>query len=164
MFLVSAFITALVVHGEAPATIIAIMSMLTVALIVKLAITPQPNPPRRGHYTAPFVPVLPCIGIIFNFYLAVQLDGLTWSYYGGFFAIGLIVYFTYGIHHSKLENTNVTRGQFEHSIVSDKSKVIGEGANEFEMQAQIEAKWEVDGAEDKKEETQPAKSEDKAIN
>lgn len=48
--------------------------------------------------------------------LASGLDGLTWIYFGIFLAIGLIVYFSYGMWHSNLAADNVLRGEFEVSF------------------------------------------------
>ena len=66
----------------------------------------------------PMVPFLPCLGIMFNFLLAGGLDLLTWTLYLVFLATGIIFYFTYSMHHSKLEAGTVTRGFVETSIVS----------------------------------------------
>ena len=94
-----------------------ILAGLTLALLLRIMCAPQPNQPRSGHYKMPFVPLLPAIGIQFNFILAAGLDGLTWTYYLVFVAIGLIIYFSYSIRHSHLEPTNVLRGKMETSIV-----------------------------------------------
>ena len=67
----------------------------------------------------PWVPILPAFGIFFNFTLACSLDGTTWMLFGIFLAIGLVVYFSYGIWNSKLEADNVMRDEFEHSIVTE---------------------------------------------
>ena len=75
--------------------------------------------PRRGHYRAPLVPVVPAVGILFNFALATSLDLITWVYFLIFSVIGLVVYFSYSIRHSKLEVENVTGGQFETSIITE---------------------------------------------
>ena len=45
----------------------------------------------------PMVPILPAIGIFFNFMLACGLDGLTWAYFAIWLAVGLIIYFSYGL-------------------------------------------------------------------
>mmetsp|Transcript_26065 Transcript_26065/g.32553 ORF Transcript_26065/g.32553 Transcript_26065/m.32553 type:complete len:84 (+) Transcript_26065:1570-1821(+) len=73
----------------------------------------------------PLVPVLPAVGIFFNFMLACGLDALTWGYFGAFLAAGLIIYFSYGLWNSNLEIDNVTRGQFEVSLVE-----IGSGLDQ----------------------------------
>ena len=64
----------------------------------------------------PWVPFLPAIGIFFNFMLCTGLDGLTWAYFGVFVAIGIIIYFSYGLWHSNLEIEMITRGEMEMSI------------------------------------------------
>ena len=64
----------------------------------------------------PFVPLLPAIGIQFNFVLCAGLDALTWTYYLVFVLIGLVIYFGYSIRHSHLETHNVLRGKLETSI------------------------------------------------
>ena len=51
----------------------------------------------------PLVPLLPSIGIFINFTLACGLGATTWFFFGIFFAFGLLIYFCYGINHSKLE-------------------------------------------------------------
>ena len=55
---------------------------------------------------------------MFNFLLAGGLDLLTWTIYLVFLTSGIIFYFTYSMHNSKLEAANVTRGFVETSIVS----------------------------------------------
>lgn len=67
----------------------------------------------------PWVPVLPAIGIFFNFCLCCGLDGLTWAYFGGFLALGILIYFSYGLWNSALEAETVTRGQFEISFITN---------------------------------------------
>lgn len=51
----------------------------------------------------PFVPILPSLGIFFNFTLAVHLDWAIWFFFGIFLAVGLVIYACYGLHNSKLE-------------------------------------------------------------
>ena len=87
-----------------------LLGVVTLVMLAILCRLEQPNKPRTGHYQAPFVPLLPCLGIQCNFALACDLDALTWGYFGIFIALGLAVYFQYGIRHSKLEAENVTRG------------------------------------------------------
>ena len=91
----------------------------TIVILIRLCFVPQNNRPRKGHYSMPWVPILPAFGIFFNFTLACSLDGTTWMLFGIFLAIGLVVYFSYGIWNSKLEADNVMRDEFEHSIVTE---------------------------------------------
>lgn len=48
----------------------------------------------------PFVPVLPCLGILVNIYLMTKLDMHTWIRFSIWLGAGLLVYMTYGRQHS----------------------------------------------------------------
>jgi len=50
------------------------------------------------------VPVVPLIGIAFSIWLLSELALVTWMVFLIWVAIGLVVYFGYGIRHSKLES------------------------------------------------------------
>ena len=119
LFLVVSFLTALVAVKYRHVTwALSLLGTLSILTLIRLCFVKQTNRPRRGHYTMPFVPVLPAIGIFFNFVLACGLDGTTWGLFGAFLAIGIVIYFSYGMWHSNLEPGNVTRGQLEMSLVS----------------------------------------------
>jgi len=119
LFLIFSFLNAMSIMKGWPTSISYSFVGIVVLLLIKLMTIDQPNKPRRGHYNAPLVPFLPAIGIQFNFLLACGLDGVTWAYFGAWTLIGLCIYFLYGISYSKLEPKNVTRGNFEYSIVTD---------------------------------------------
>ncbi|XP_063228375.1 cationic amino acid transporter 4 [Bacillus rossius redtenbacheri] len=52
-------------------------------------------------FKVPCVPVVPALSIFFNVALMVNLNALTWVRFIVWMAVGLLVYFLYGIHHSK---------------------------------------------------------------
>jgi APA family basic amino acid/polyamine antiporter len=57
------------------------------------------------------VPILPLIGIVFSAWLIASLQPLTWLRFVIWMAIGLVIYFSYGIRHSRLGIQDVfTRG------------------------------------------------------
>jgi APA family basic amino acid/polyamine antiporter len=59
--------------------------------------------PIDGAYTAPFVPVLPAVGIYFNFVLAWEATPMTWVNMALYSGVGAGIYFGYGINHARLE-------------------------------------------------------------
>jgi APA family basic amino acid/polyamine antiporter len=62
----------------------------------------KPDLPRT--FRTPWVPVVPLIGIGFSIWLLSELALVTWMVFLIWVAIGLVVYFGYGIRHSKLES------------------------------------------------------------
>jgi basic amino acid/polyamine antiporter, APA family len=60
----------------------------------------KPDLPRA--FRTPWVPVVPLIGIAFSIWLLSELALVTWMVFLIWVAIGLVVYFAYGIRRSKL--------------------------------------------------------------
>jgi APA family basic amino acid/polyamine antiporter len=60
----------------------------------------EANRPRP--FRVPFVPLFPIVGVIFCFVLMLSLPLETWGRFFGWLAIGLCIYFFYGVRHSKL--------------------------------------------------------------
>lgn len=61
---------------------------------------PVQNIPKT--FKCPLVPLVPCIGIAINSYMLAGLDGFAWIRLVVWLVIGLVIYFGYGIHRSKL--------------------------------------------------------------
>ncbi|KAK5980319.1 hypothetical protein GCK32_016156, partial [Trichostrongylus colubriformis] len=53
------------------------------------------------YFRVPFVPVIPCAGLLINTFMMAFLDYLTWIRFFAWMVIGLVIYFLYGIRHSK---------------------------------------------------------------
>jgi APA family basic amino acid/polyamine antiporter len=51
------------------------------------------------------VPLVPILGILFNGYMMYKLGWINWARLIGWLIIGLIVYFSYGRHHSRLQQS-----------------------------------------------------------
>ena len=60
------------------------------------------EPDRRRPFRAPWVPLTPILAIISCLYLMLQLPRVTWIRFGLWLALGIVVYFLYGIRHSRL--------------------------------------------------------------
>lgn len=58
--------------------------------------------PTRLPFRVPWVPVLPAASVLLNVELMVNLNALTWARFAIWMTLGLLLYFLYGIHHSKL--------------------------------------------------------------
>jgi APA family basic amino acid/polyamine antiporter len=50
----------------------------------------------------PGVPFTPLISVAACLYLMYQLPGITWKRFGWWLLAGLVIYFLYGIRHSRL--------------------------------------------------------------
>ncbi|XP_047504240.1 cationic amino acid transporter 4 [Pieris napi] len=58
--------------------------------------------PIRLPFRVPYVPLLPAASVMLNVELMINLNILTWARFAIWMTIGLLLYFLYGIHHSKL--------------------------------------------------------------
>jgi APA family basic amino acid/polyamine antiporter len=47
---------------------------------------------------------VPILGVLTNGYMMVKLGGINWLRLVVWLAIGLVVYFTYGRHHSRVQS------------------------------------------------------------
>ena len=60
------------------------------------------DPDRPRPFRTPWVPALPLISVGFCLYLMAFLPVLTWVRFGVWLAIGAVIYFSYGIRHSRV--------------------------------------------------------------
>ncbi|HUF35322.1 MAG TPA: amino acid permease [Gemmatimonadales bacterium] len=60
------------------------------------------EPDRHRPFRAPWVPYTPILSIVTCLYLMFQLPTLTWIRFGLWLLLGMVVYFLYGIRHSRL--------------------------------------------------------------
>src|SRR5260370_33377771 len=61
------------------------------------------NPAQARPFRTPFVPLVPILGILFNGFMMYKLGWVNWARLIIWLAIGLVVYFTYGVKHSKVQ-------------------------------------------------------------
>eukprot|EP00980_Cylindrotheca_fusiformis_P027988 scaffold22575_cov141-Cylindrotheca_fusiformis.AAC.19 len=69
-----------------------------------------PKSPRPDTFACPMVPVVPMVGIIFNSYMMGSMSLSTWAVVMLWLCFGLLFYFVYGIHRSKLRITENRSG------------------------------------------------------
>src|SRR5262245_2963030 len=60
------------------------------------------EPDRARPFRAPWVPVTPIISILTCLYLMIQLPRITWIRFVIWLILGLVLYFAYGVRHSRL--------------------------------------------------------------
>jgi APA family basic amino acid/polyamine antiporter len=61
------------------------------------------NPGQERPFRTPWVPLVPIMGILFNGYMMYELGWVNWARLIVWLAIGLVVYFVYSRHHSRLQ-------------------------------------------------------------
>ena len=73
----------------------------------------RPNLPRP--FKTPLVPLVPILGIVISFYLMYSLPIDTWIRLAVWMVIGMVIYFSYGRYHSRVQK-----------LVADEVKVAGD--------------------------------------
>jgi APA family basic amino acid/polyamine antiporter len=73
--------------------------LVNIGVIVLRRIEPDMERPFR----VPLVPLFPIIGGALCIYLMTRLEGATWWRFGIWLVIGLLIYFFYGRHHSRVQ-------------------------------------------------------------
>jgi APA family basic amino acid/polyamine antiporter len=75
-------------------------AFIVICAAVLLLRVRKPELPRA--FRTPWVPVIPVIGILFSIWLLSELALITWMVFIVWVAFGMLIYFAYGIRHSKL--------------------------------------------------------------
>ena len=74
-----------------------------VMVCIAVMVLRRRNPEQPRPFRTPWVPVVPILGIVFNGYMMYKLGWVNWARLLIWLAIGLVVYFTYSRHHSRLQ-------------------------------------------------------------
>ncbi len=77
-----------------------------VIVCVAVVMLRRTDPDRPRPFRAPLVwpvPVIPALGVLFNGYMMVKLGAANWIRLIVWLIIGLVVYFTYSRHHSRVQ-------------------------------------------------------------
>ncbi len=76
-----------------------------VIVCIAVLVLRRTNPGQARPFRTPFVPWVPILGILFNGYMMYKLGYVNWLRLIIWLVIGLVIYFSYSRHHSRLRNT-----------------------------------------------------------
>ncbi|MBI1749283.1 MAG: amino acid permease [Acidobacteria bacterium] len=79
-----------------------LLAFVIVCIAVLVLRRTDPNQPRP--FKTPLVPIVPILGIGFNGYMMYKLGWINWARLIIWLVIGLVIYFSYSRHHSKIRN------------------------------------------------------------
>ena len=101
-----AFISAMFfVHDDTvPYPVAIVFGVLALGVCISLCFMRSYNIPAT--FRCPLVPFVPCLGIAINMYMLAGLKGAAWIRLAVWVAIGVVVYFVYGIWSSKMRSYN----------------------------------------------------------
>lgn len=79
-----------------------------VIVCIAVMVLRRTNPAQARPFRTPLVPFVPILGIIFNGYMMYKLGWVNWARLIIWLVIGMVVYFTYSIKHSRLQRGELT--------------------------------------------------------
>jgi APA family basic amino acid/polyamine antiporter len=82
-----------------------------VIVSVSVMVLRYTNPTQPRPFRTPWVPLVPILGVIANGYMMYKLGMWNWIRLFGWLAIGLVVYFTYSVKHSRVQALQKGSGQ-----------------------------------------------------
>jgi APA family basic amino acid/polyamine antiporter len=74
-----------------------------VIVCISVIVLRRTDPGKARPFRTPWVPLVPILGVLFNGYMMVALGWLNWARLIIWLVIGLVVYFTYGQKHSRVQ-------------------------------------------------------------
>ena len=73
-----------------------------VIVCIAIMVLRSTNPAQPRPFRTPWVPFVPVMGILFNGYMMYKLGWINWARLLIWLIIGLVIYFTYSRHHSRI--------------------------------------------------------------
>ena len=77
-----------------------------IIVCISIMVLRKTNPDQARPFRTPWVPLVPVLGIIFNGYMMYKLGWVNWARLIIWLAIGLVVYFGYSRHHSRVQRND----------------------------------------------------------
>jgi APA family basic amino acid/polyamine antiporter len=74
-----------------------------VIVCIAVMVLRRTNPAQPRPFRTPWVPLVPILGIGFNGYMMYKLGWVNWARLIVWLVIGLVIYFTYSRHHSRVQ-------------------------------------------------------------
>ena len=74
-----------------------------VIVSISVMVLRRTNPSQPRPFRTPWVPLIPILGVISNGYMMYKLGWVNWARLFIWLAIGLVVYFSYGQKHSRVQ-------------------------------------------------------------
>jgi APA family basic amino acid/polyamine antiporter len=90
-----------------------------VIVCIAIMVLRHTNPGQPRPFRTPWVPLVPVLGIISNGYMMYKLGWVNWARLIIWLVIGLVVYFTYGQKHSRVQKMARDRRQLEAARSTD---------------------------------------------
>jgi len=82
-----------------------------VIVCIAVVMLRRTDPDQARPFRTPWVPLVPILGVLFNGYMMYRLGWINWARLIIWLAIGLVVYFTYGQKHSKVQTLPENAGK-----------------------------------------------------
>jgi APA family basic amino acid/polyamine antiporter len=82
------------------------------------------HPDAERPFRAPFVPLVPILGIATCLLLMFSLPAENWLRLGVWLLIGFVIYFAYGRHHSLLNKRVIEIDEIDEASASPASSVV----------------------------------------
>jgi APA family basic amino acid/polyamine antiporter len=74
-----------------------------IIVCIAVMVLRRTNPAQARPFRTPWVPLVPILGIVFNGFMMYKLGWINWARLIIWLIIGLVVYFTYSVKHSKVQ-------------------------------------------------------------
>lgn len=102
------------VPGEIVGDMVSVGTLFAFILVcISVIIMRKREPDLERPFRVPFVPLIPILGVAICGYMIFGLHWQNWMRLFVWLAIGLILYFSYGIKNSRLQNKNIFRDSLD---------------------------------------------------